>query len=258
MQAKCPYCQTLFRLTESQLSQADGVVRCGVCHRTFNAAEQQRLDFGFGEDDLTLRDRQPPTLPDENREADLFDLFEETAPPAHSDDELVPQPLRQAIDDRPAPQATAIWVLAILFLAASLAGEYVWFNRHRLIQIEPTRPLVEHLCRFARCDLAALRAPAQIELLSRNIYSHPNEKNALMISVTLVNHANFAQPYPDMRIDFSDVRGKLVASRRFSAAEYLQVEKQQQRLLPPDLPSSFTLEIIDPGDQAMTYEFSFL
>jgi hypothetical protein len=101
------------------------------------------------------------------------------------------------------------------------------------------------------------RDPAQIEMISRNVYTHPNASNALMVSTTLVNHASYAQPYPDVQIDFSNVRGELVASRRFEPEEYLQHDQQQPGLMQSGNPVTFGLEIRDPGQEAITYEFSF-
>ncbi|WP_257265321.1 DUF3426 domain-containing protein [Endozoicomonas sp. ONNA2] len=36
----CPHCQTIFRITNTQLKAANGSVRCGSCLRVFNAIEQ--------------------------------------------------------------------------------------------------------------------------------------------------------------------------------------------------------------------------
>ena len=38
-QTCCPHCQTAFRVTPEQLSARDGKVRCGACHKVFNARE---------------------------------------------------------------------------------------------------------------------------------------------------------------------------------------------------------------------------
>jgi len=94
-------------------------------------------------------------------------------------------------------------------------------------------------------------------MISRNVYTHPNEKHALMVSTTLVNHAPYAQPYPEVQIDFSNVRGALIASRRFIPEEYLQIDSEQLQLLQSGIPITFGLEIKDPGNEAITYEFSF-
>lgn len=37
MQAECPHCNTVFRVSESQLEQANGQVRCGHCLAIFTA-----------------------------------------------------------------------------------------------------------------------------------------------------------------------------------------------------------------------------
>ncbi len=150
------------------------------------------------------------------------------------------------------------WSLAILTFTATLFAEYVWFNRNELISDPQLRPLVTQFCAVANCDTVNLREPAKIEMTTRNIYSHPNVKNALMISGTLVNHADFEQPYPDMLIDFSDVRGEVIASRVFTPEHYMQIKLDSLKLMPPETPMDFNMEIQDPGNDAMTYEFSFL
>lgn len=150
------------------------------------------------------------------------------------------------------------WSMAILILTASLFVEYAWFNRNELISNPQLRPLVTQLCIFTNCDVMDLRKPSEIEMTARNIYTHPNVKNALMISGTLINHAEFDQPYPNILIDFSNVRGEVIASRTFTPEDYLQIKVTSLRPLPPRIPIDFNMEIQDPGKHAMTYEFSFL
>lgn len=152
----------------------------------------------------------------------------------------------------------ASWSFAILLLAISLFAEYTWFNRNQLITHDELKPWIKQLCQHIDCNVLGLKDTREIEMIARNIYSHPNVSNALMVSVTLSNHAAFAQPYPDINIDFSDVRGKVVASRIFSPRDYMQIDSKKVKLLQPDTSTDFHLEIQDPGPEAMTYEFSFL
>ncbi len=37
--ARCPWCETVFRLTEGQVSAKGGMARCGICNHTFNALD---------------------------------------------------------------------------------------------------------------------------------------------------------------------------------------------------------------------------
>ena len=150
------------------------------------------------------------------------------------------------------------WSIAILVLTASLLVEYTWFNRNELIREHQLRPLVTQFCIIANCDTMNLRKPDEIEMTTRNIYSHPNVKSALMISGTLINHARFEQPYPNILIDFSDVQGEVIASRIFTPEDYLKIKNSSLRHLAPQVSIDFNMEILDPGKNAMTYEFSFL
>jgi hypothetical protein len=52
------------------------------------------------------------------------------------------------------------------------------------------------------------------------------------------------------------VKGKLIANRRFKPNEYL-LEDRNRNVVESQLPIQFRLEIIDPGTDALTYEFEF-
>ena len=249
MQTECPNCHTLFRVTEAQLDMAKGMVRCGFCKEVFNARAAN---------ELTDNDKQPSIIEESGHE----DNLQKGA--GHADNELNPASLYSS-DEFDAPgqarsystAATVAWSLAILALIASLVAEYIWFNQPELLQHQRFKPLTAKLCELTNCAHLQKRDPSLIEMISRNVYTHPNEKNALMVSTTLVNHAPYAQPYPDIQIDFSNVRGKLVASRRFHPEEYLRLESETASLFESATPVAFALEIRDPGKQAITYEFSF-
>ena len=198
---------------------ADGMVRCGFCKKVFNARSVNDSESQLESPEDTFH---------AGRDSGSYSML-----------------------------ATVSWSLAILVLIAALAAEYIWFNEPELLQNPRLEPLTAKLCKLTDCDHLQMRDPSKIEMISRNVYTHPNEKDALMVSTTLVNHAAYAQPYPEVQIDFSNVRGELVASRRFTPEEYLQADSEQPGLLQSGNPITFGLEIVDPGTQAITYEFSF-
>jgi hypothetical protein len=57
-------------------------------------------------------------------------------------------------------------------------------------------------------------------------------------------------------ISLFDIRGNLIANRLFAPAEYLQ-DANNIGLMQPEKPVQFRLEIVDPGTDALTYEFEF-
>jgi predicted Zn finger-like uncharacterized protein len=259
MQTECPNCHTVFRVTEAQLDIADGMVRCGFCKHVFNARPVNDVrDEATGAEtaaqDHNHEDQAPAARPAGDEPGyDSLAAIDHDVPDLAAIDESAAY--GQA---RPySTAATVAWSLAILALIAALFAEYVWFNQPELLQHQRYEPLTEKLCALTDCDHLQKRDPTRIEMVSRNVYTHPNEKEALMIATTLVNQASFAQPYPDVQIDFSNVRGELVASRRFLPEEYLQLGREYVDLLESGGQADFALEIRDPGRDAITYEFSF-
>jgi len=301
MQTQCPHCATRFRVTESQVNTADGYVRCSVCKQVFNAIEVAEADDqqpsllrqehstdandtgnnvsvadferscddtgGSIENDTSDNseteniDFSKTSATDELRK-DAFDFFDEKS--NESLPHVVPEKFKESHDpDSSGLVSSLLWGVGTLMLTATLLIEYAWFNRDQLNQVPQLRAWSEKICQQIECKDISMRDPAKIELISRNVYSHPNEKGALMVNVTMKNHAEFAQPFPVMQIYFSDVRGSSVAARRFLPDEYLPKEllsdsSDSPLLLEPDTHMTFTMEIQDPGKQAMTYEFDFL
>jgi len=248
MQTECPHCHTVFRVAPAQLEMADGMVRCGFCKEVFNA--KQGLD-----QNAHRREREPGeerlTGPTEQASDDGIQRLETPGGVISAALSFVS---RRGDYSR---IATAAWSIAILVLIFALLTEYLWFNQPEMFQHGKLKPLTTRLCQLVDCDRLQLRDPSQIEMISRNIYTHPNVDGALMINTTMVNHAAHAQPYPQVQIDFSDIRGKVVASRRFKPEEYLQIDTQELNLLQSGKPVTFGIEIQDPGREAITYEFSF-
>lgn len=256
MQTHCPQCGTQFRVTETQTTVADGYVRCGICEEVFNVYEVANKSS------LQHDHKNSPDIAIDESQKDTYDFFDKES------DELmeyvVPEQFRDSHTyNSHFTTSTVLWGIGFLLLSVSLLIEYVWFNRNQFMQVPEIQVEIEKLCQTFDCKNLSMRNPAKIELVTRNIYSHPNEKDALMVNVTMKNNAEFSQPYPVMNINFSDIRGSIVASRYFLPGEYLTLEHQQsdnkqQDLLQPDTSTSITLEIQDPGKQAMTYEFNFL
>lgn len=295
MQTHCPHCDTRFRVTEEQINTADGYVRCGVCKEVFNAFEVASQDenqpsllkaesietnqdtlsdeaaknagietqaAAVASGDFQSTDDEPinygETSAVDDAGKDTFDFFDETV--NESLPHVVPDQFRETHSFRlKSAVSTILWSFASLLLAITLCLEYIWFNRDQFNHITAFKTVIDRACKQFKCQSISFRDVSKMELITRNVYSHPNEKDALIVDVTMKNNAEFAQPYPVLQIDFSDIRGNIVAARRFLPSDYLFIDDpQQRRLLAPDASASVTLEIQDPGKQAMTYEFEFL
>jgi hypothetical protein len=73
------------------------------------------------------------------------------------------------------------------------------------------------------------------------------------VDAILKNHASFPQPFPALRLRFSNAEDQVVASRLLRPADYLRGEARVLRRMPPDTPVRISLEIVDPGKEAIAY-----
>lgn len=239
----CPHCETVFKVTDEQLSTAKGKVRCGLCHTVFTATPL-----------LETTD-----IPDEKFLYDIKQTHQNLLLDEEIKSKVIPDEIRtsSAIESSNI-SSTVSWALGILLLLCTLVLESIWFNRDSLAQNLSYRPLIIQFCKLSGCTLAPVHAPDLIKIVNRNIYTHPNIKNALMVTVTMTNPSSHELEYPDIEIGFSNIRGELVAKRVFSPDEYIKIKREKLRLLQSNATVSFGLEIQDPGKQAMTFEFRFL
>ena len=159
----------------------------------------------------------------------------------------------QAVSFRDVASGAGIGLLVML-----LAVQWAFFNRSELAVNPAWRPAVETLCSLLSCELPLPVDLEQIVLLSRDVRRHPEVEDALLVNATLINRAGFTQSYPVLSIRFSDLSGKAVAQRRFRPAEYLGGSHSYSDGMAPASPVRVVLEIEDPGEEAVSFQFDFL
>ena len=175
--------------------------------------------------------------------------------------EAIPLRLRDSLAVEVKPRRPVMLVLGglgILLFSALLVIQLAFFRSSQLLDRFPAmQPLVEHICAELPCRYSGPRDVSQIKLLNRDIRLHPKVNNALLISATFINRAPFKQPYPDITVSLSDLSGALVAQRRFTPAEYLGRLNSPFILMPSNKPVQIALEVVDPGRDAVNFEFAF-
>lgn len=292
MYTLCAHCKTLFRVNAQQLAAAQGQVRCGICHASFNAldnlAEQpddllSKFQSITGTVDFVAEDTTPPALfpldvgaalpvplspgasaasnqgehpASCDNSANEFDLI--NASPIITDERSDPATLIPEPKKRISLSATVAWSAVNLTLIFILAIQFIYFNRRDLAQYAEWRPTLEEICRYAGCEIPHQRDITKITLINRELRSHPAVVNALLVTATLVNNAPFRQPYPMLQLSLSDFSGRTVAIRRFQPAEYMSRVVGIESGMLPGMPVGVSLELADPGKAAVGFEFSFI
>lgn len=146
-----------------------------------------------------------------------------------------------------------LWATLSLLGLIALAAQVAWFKFDSLSRIEPYRTAYLFACPYLGCEIPTLVDTRQITTSNLVVREHPNAENALAVDVMLVNSAAFEQPFPDLMLIFSDLDNNLVASRRFTPKDYLGGELAGTDLMPQNQKVYITLDIVDPGAEAVNY-----
>jgi hypothetical protein len=149
------------------------------------------------------------------------------------------------------------WVVACTLLTLLLAAQLAWAERDPLIRNPTTGGWLRSSCAVLGCPLPLVASPQQLRLLASNVQAHPSVAGALMISARVRNDAAFAQPYPVLTITLSNAQGQRIAMRRLQPDEYLDDPAILGRGLAPGASAVLLLEVEDPGDKAVAFEFGF-
>lgn len=281
MYTQCPECLSVFSLDAQTLAKAHGHVVCGHCDASFDSLAtltEQLPPEPFTELPVNEPAFEPPGVDlvvyRPRPEPPVVDSEPSMGPaPAEDFSQLVFAP-RFARESKPQPSARAQkrerrrharssgerrwpWIVACTLLLLLLAMQLGWAKRDDLIRNPTTGGWLRSSCAVLACELPLVAAPQQIRLVASNVQAHPGVAGALMISASVRNDAAFAQPYPILTITLANARGERVAMRRLQPREYLDDNAALRRGLAPGASAVLLLEVEDPGDKAVAFEFGF-
>lgn len=160
--------------------------------------------------------------------------------------------------ERPPGRRRWLWGLAAVLAAGLLVYQLGWQHFEKLALYEPLRPWYASLCNVAGCELPPLQAVDRIKSRELVVRSHPDQENALLLEVTILNEARFDQPYPAIALSFSNLNNDIVAQRVFQPADYLGDEELASQSLPAGEGRRIRLALRDPGKDAINYRIDFL
>lgn len=257
MYTRCPKCQTTFRITAAQLKAREGQVRCGRCQHIFHA-DTHLVDppAKKTKSAAAARKRAPRKPPDIATHAPKA---EPAMPP--TDNAAVyatTAPLPLLLTSRPRTRLhywlAGCGLLVLLLLAQGL----IFYAPVVTREVPLLRGTVDQLCDHLPCRRLPAIDMSRMDLVETEVAPHPRYDKALRIKATLVNRAEFPQPYPLLEVSLIDSQGRLVARRVYPPDEYLSKPETAQQGLPPQLAVKMRLDIISPGAQASGYEVLLL
>ena len=152
---------------------------------------------------------------------------------------------------------TCVWTILNLGLLITLLAQLAWFHYDKLAQFDQLRPLYEKGCQLVGCKLPDLVDTTKIKSQNLIVRSHPTARKALIIDAVIVNQAPFDQPFPNLALYFSDLNNNIIAQRLFEPSDYIAGEIKNWSAMPKGTPIHISIEILDPGKNAVNYSVGF-
>ena len=256
MYTRCQACHTVHPINAELLSRAAGQYRCGKCKKLSNALDALFDEWpSAGETVVNSRpDTQAPVLG-----GSLALEIEEEG-------ELTPEEAalltRHDSDRNPDSQARKTWlratwistgIMVVLIASYSVSSYFGVFSFDH--------PAVEQsLVRIGLKDAPPqqpFRDSESIEIVSRELLSHPMRPKVLLLNATIVNRASQAQPYPDIDVRLFDLNNEVISERRYRPTDYLTSSAELRSGMTPGAYLRFSLEMLDPADRAVGFELEF-
>jgi predicted Zn finger-like uncharacterized protein len=249
MFTRCPACHTVHPLNAALLAQGAGKYRCGKCHKVSDA-----LDSLFDEwPDAGASAATKGEIPELGISIDLNTPRDaEFSAEQNSDDE---QDAGESGVGRKGKLASIAWTIAALAL---LIVTVINFTDVFKKPLQENASLQEGLVKIGvkeSVPATPYRDLSKIQLITSEMRNHPGRKDALRLSATIVNQASRRQAYPVLEVILMDSGGEALASRQFKPAEYLAEDADIQDGMTPQAYLSVVLDLADPGNQAVGFEF---
>ncbi len=149
------------------------------------------------------------------------------------------------------------WVACAVLVVTGIL-QYLWFNMEELSRDEEWRPFYLEACARLGCQVPEYRNLRQIATTNLVVRSHPQVKDALVVDVLLRNSGRYRQVFPLLELRFLDINHSTVALRRFRPEEYLAGEMRGLRFIPGSTEVRISLEIVDPGREALGYTIAVI
>ena len=150
------------------------------------------------------------------------------------------------------------WSLFAAVLLIGLAIQGTWFYRQALLsQFPQVREPLNMMCDKIGCELEGGEPEEPIQLVSRDVRTHPRYQNALLVNASLVNSGAETTNFPTVQLGLFDNTGTAIGIRQFSPSEYLDKSINIAAGIPPGRSVHVVMELANAGDRASSFEFSF-
>lgn len=148
----------------------------------------------------------------------------------------------------------ALGVLGVALLV--IAGVWAHAQRGTLLRHPTGEAVMGPIYALLGVEAKPRWSPDKFRALKWEAEADPTQPERLIVAVEFLNSADFAQPYPLLRVVLEDRFGRRVGSQDVAPAEYLEGYSRGRRL-PAGGRVRTTIEVPDPGARAEGFRVDF-
>jgi len=207
----CPRCTTAFLVSEQQLGEAQGWVRCGICQEVFMAqAHTIAPPPTLATEQPVLPSQPPEPLASDEPRLEAESLYE---PSSILEDEYATAP---ETPKPPTRQQTRWGWFAVGALAVALLVQLGFHERQRLLNLAPKAAAsLQALCPGERCRLRNLAALSIDNSSFSAVGTH-----LFHLQAVVGNPSELAVESPLLALTLTDSSDRVVARRRYPPQDW--------------------------------------
>ena len=205
----CPHCKSVFKLRKEHLEVASGHVRCGSCHSLFLATDSL----------VSMEKEQQKSSMADDVDSANDKIIEQAIPTIDLDKELQLPELDEMLPSSNWFKRLLIFIPSLVLVLFAFWYFYLWPNRAQLSQSPTWRPILEMACASIGCHVVPLQDVKQFIVSAIDVTETAGGQQ--QVSLLLRNTADFAQPFPKIRVILSDISGQQFTTPTYSPADYL-------------------------------------
>ena len=231
---QCPSCYKYWRVNPGQFTLAAGKIRCKQCGCMFDAKKNQLHEAQETKNSTELA---PKLKLNPGQRIAAANRYHGT--------ELSPMRSKSRLG-----------MIAICVSLITVAGlQLLFFNSNSWSKIAWLQPAYLQVALWLHPDRPIIESLPQLSL---SIKPDSQYKNLLAINFSFTNNARFEQHLPDVKLIFSDLQGRLVAQREFSAQQYLSHQSPQPSNIQPAQVINGQLSILQTAKRGLNYKLELI
>ncbi len=151
------------------------------------------------------------------------------------------------------PRFNFVWAFLSLLGLSALSAQLIHHNRAELALHPKFGQHINKAYDRLGLDLEPNWRLSAYKSISNSVSLNPHDPSQLIVTSVVQNTANFAQPFPVVRLSLQNRWGEPIAYKDFRPSDYLEKENIET-LLPAQATHKIRVAVEDPGNEAMDYQ----